>query len=548
VSDSNAPTSENGDNKKEIPVEGYGLVAMGAYLVIFTLIIVFVIWQAIPSCDVAGFVVTRVTPSQALTTGGELVRIAGEGFQRDVTVRVGDKTAATSVVSPFEIVVTTPPLPVGRVAVVVTQKGFPPMDAPGGLEYVTAGPVVRSIVPAKALGGEAQPVNTPPAAAPPSAALQISTIDPSSSQTGGGEAVTITGAGFTSNTTVRFGGVPARSVQVEGSRFITAVTPMHAPGGVNVIVGNDQSLSSLDGKFSFACPAASDKTMVLMVLLAGALGGLVHALRSLFWYAGEQKLLLNWVPMYLLLPFSSSALGFVFYLVIRAGLYQPTAGTSYLLVGLAALVGLFSAQATEKLKAIAEGIFSKAPQGANAAPAADAAAKAGGPTVSGIKPGFGPLAGGTVVTIVGTGFTPQSVVRFDQTLSPKTTQINATTLKAVAPPRGSAGVVDMAVKVGDKEVVKEKAYTYAMAKGKITDVSPKEGAPAGGTKVTIKGEQFAGDVAVSFGEGLGAAPRVVDASTIEVTTPGQPAGKVDVRVDAGSDLIAVASGAFEYKP
>ncbi len=603
----------NGENKKDIPVEGIGLVVLGAYLVALTLLIVIVIWRSIPSCDVVGFVVTRLTPSQALTTGGEQVRIAGEGFLRDVTVRVGDKTATTSVISPFEIAVTTPQLPAGRVAVTVTQQGFPPMHVPGGLEYVPTGPVVRSVVPAQALtaGGESLRIlgdrfkggarvkigtldpkealfvspselvvetgkhdagivgvvvsqgtesttfsgglqfvatRMPPAAPPPAAALQISAVDPSSAQTGGGEAVTITGAGFTNNTTVRFGGMPARSVQVDGTRFITAVTPMHAPGPVSVIVGNDQSLSSLDGKFSFACPAAPDKTMVLLVLLAGALGGIVHALRSLFWYAGEQKLLLNWVPMYVLLPFSSAALGFVFYLVIRAGLYQPTAGTSYLLVGLAALVGMFSVQATEKLKAIAEGIFSKAPQGANAAPPADASSKAGAPTVSGIKPGFGPLTGGTVVTIVGTGFTPQSVVRFDQTVSPKTTQVNATTLKAVAPPRASAGVVDVAVKVGDKEAVKEKAYTYATAKGKITDVTPKEGAPAGGTKITIKGGQFAGDVAVSFGEALGVAPKVVDASTIEVATPAQPAGKVDVRVDAGADLIAVAPDAFEYKP
>jgi hypothetical protein len=609
----NVPPSENGDSKKEIPVQGYGLAALSAYLVVFTLAIVVVIWRAIPSCDVAGFVVTGLTPPQVLTTGGDQIRIAGEGFQRDVTVRVGDKPATASVISPFEILVITPQLPAGRVAVTVAQQGFPPMDVPTRLEYVTAGPVVKSILPAQALtgGGESLRIlgdrfkrgarvkigileptpalfvspselvvatlkhpagvvdvelsqdnesiafpgvlqfvdtRTPAAAAVPSAPLVISTIEPSSSQTGGGEGVTIVGTGFTSDTIVRFGGARARSVKVDGTRFITAVTPMHPPGSVSVIVANDQSLSSLDGKFSFTCPAAPDKTMVLMVLLAGALGGLVHALRSLFWYAGEQKLLWNWVPMYLLLPFSSAALGFVFYLVIRAGLYQPTAGTSYLLVGMAALVGMFSAQATEKLKAVAEGIFSKAPQGANAAPPVEPPSRVVAPTVSGIKPAVGPLAGGTVVTIVGTGFTPQSVVRFDQIVSPKTTHVNATTLKAVAPPRGGAGAVDVAVKVGDKEVVKEKSYTYAAAKGRIAGVTPSEGSIAGGTKITIKGEQFAGDVAVSFGEALGAAPKVVDASTIEVTTPAQAAGKVDVRIDAGSDLIAVAPSAFEYKP
>ena len=423
------------------------------------------------------------------------MRILGDRFKGGASVSIAaGRPIPARFVSPSELVVTSPARAVGVADVVVTQ-GTDSATFAGGLEFV----------------------GTRTTAAAP-AALRISTVDPSSSQTGGGEVVTITGAGFTKDARVFFGGVPARSVNADGSRFITAVTPRHPPGAVNVIVGNDQSLSSLEGRFSFVCPAAPDSTMVLMILLAGALGGLVHALRSFFWYAGEQKLLWNWVPMYVLLPFSSAGLGFVFYLVIRAGLYQPTAGTAYLLVGLAALVGMFSAQATEKLKAVAEGIFNKAPQGANTALPADAAAKAGLPTISGIKPGFGPVAGGTVVTIVGTGFTPQSVVRFDQTVSPKTTSVNSTTLKAVAPPRGTPGVVDVAVKVGDKEVTKEKVYTYTQPKGTITDITPKEGAPTGGTRVTIKGASFSGDVAVSFGEGLGTSPTLVDASTIEVTT------------------------------
>jgi hypothetical protein len=52
---------------------------------------------------------------------------------------------------------------------------------------------------------------------------------------------------------------------------------------------------------------------------------------------------------------------------------------------------------------------------------------------------------------------------------------------------------------------------------------------------------------VSFGEVPGTGPKVVDGSTIEVTPPPQAAGKIDIRVDADGDLIAVAPGAFEYK-
>jgi hypothetical protein len=245
--------------------------------------------------------------------------------------------------------------------------------------------------------------------------------------------------------------------------------------------------------------------------------------------------------MYVLMPFSSAALGFVFYLVIRAGLYQPTTGTNYLIVGIATLVGMFSAQASEKLKKIAEGVFTEAPRGAN-----DAAVKVA-PTVSGLKPAFGPLSGGTVVTIVGTGFTSQAVARFDGVVSPKVTFVGATTLKAVAPPRTGAAAVDVAVKVGEKEVVKDKAYAYVAPKGTITGVTPKEGSAAGGYPVTIKGDKFAGTITVSFGETLAPDAKVVDATTIEATAPKGSAGKVDIRVDAGSELIAVAPAAFEFK-
>jgi hypothetical protein len=90
---------------------------------------------------------------------------------------------------------------------------------------------------------------------------------------------------------------------------------------------------------------------------------------------------------------------------------------SLLLVGLAALVGMFSTQAAQKLKDIAEGIFSKAVQGANhveaaspasaqtalastanpAVPVADPkAAGAGAPATAGATPAFGAAAASIV--------------------------------------------------------------------------------------------------------------------------------------------------------
>ncbi len=52
----------------------------------------------------------------------------------------------------------------------------------------------------------------------------------------GGTSVTITGTGFTGATAVNFGGIPASSFTVNSSTSITAITPAHAVGNVDVAV------------------------------------------------------------------------------------------------------------------------------------------------------------------------------------------------------------------------------------------------------------------------------------------------------------------------
>jgi hypothetical protein len=473
-------------------------------------------------------VVTRLVPVQVSTNGGEQLHILGDRFRIGARVRIDNvDTEPPVVLNASELVIKTPKHATGVVAVEVFHGSE--MSPPGPrLQFVDGTPA------ATATG--------------PSVLLDVGAITPSSGSVDGGDAVTITGSGFASVTRVFFGGVPARSVRVDGSHFVTAVTPSHAAGSVAVLVGTDQLFVSAPGQFSYGCPAPPDRTMVVMVLFAGALGGLVHALRSFYWYVGEGKLLWNWVGMYVVLPWSSAALGFVFYLVIRAGLYQPSAGTSYLLVGLAALVGMFSRQAAEKLKDIGEGIFTKASQGSDQAPPSNAPTSATAPAITAVTPSSGPTMGGTVVTITGTGFAGPSKVRFGPTMSPHVTDVDASTVKAVTPPASALGSVDVGVAgPGKAEVVKANAYTYKASKGGILDVVPNEGSVGGGTTVRITGTQFSEDVSVTFGDRRAAAPTVIGEGTLEVTAPPHLPGLVDIRIDARDDLIAFKAGAFTYK-
>jgi hypothetical protein len=136
--------------------------------------------------------------------------------------------------------------------------------------------------------------------------------------------------------------------------------------------------SSIDGKSSSVnfltwTFATSDEVHLLIVVaMAGALGGLVHTLRSFYWYVGNRVLAINWLAMYILLPFVGATLGLIFYFVIRGGFFSPQTTVEqtspFGFAALAGLVGLFSEQAVLKLKEVAEILLAKPKPGADSKP------------------------------------------------------------------------------------------------------------------------------------------------------------------------------------
>src|SRR4029453_15407929 len=110
--------------------------------------------------------------------------------------------------------------------------------------------------------------------------------------------------------------------------------------------------------------------LLLIVILAGALGSLVHTVRSVYWYIGNRTLKWSWLAKYILQPFAGSALAVIFYVVVRGGFFSPQttfANTSpFGFAALAAMVGLFSEQAVLKLKRVAETVLERPAPGADA--------------------------------------------------------------------------------------------------------------------------------------------------------------------------------------
>ena len=91
------------------------------------------------------------------------------------------------------------------------------------------------------------------AASASSAAPTVTAISPTSGSTNGGTAVTIIGTNFASGVSVTFGGTAATNVVVVSGNSITATTPAHAAGAVNVVVTNSSGQSgTLTNGYTYA--------------------------------------------------------------------------------------------------------------------------------------------------------------------------------------------------------------------------------------------------------------------------------------------------------
>jgi hypothetical protein len=119
----------------------------------------------------------------------------------------------------------------------------------------------------------------------------------------------------------------------------------------------------------FGAHTSANLEIALFVIVAGtgALGGVIHTIRSLTWYLGNRSLRWSWVPFCVLLPFVGASGATVFYLVFRAGLFSPSTTTTQVnpfgFAAIAALVGLFSEQAMEKLRDVFGSLLAPAPAG-----------------------------------------------------------------------------------------------------------------------------------------------------------------------------------------
>jgi plastocyanin len=170
------------------------------------------------------------------------------------------------------------------------------------------------------------------------------------------------------------------------------------------------------------------------------------------------------------------------------------------------------------------------------------------PSITSISPSTGSTAGGTTITITGSGFQNGATVTIGATAATNVVVVSATQITArtpLGPLAASAFVKDVTVRNPDATTATKTAgFTYFVPPLTATNVYPNFGNPAGGTTVTISGAGFQSGVSFSvlFGSTAATNVAVIDPVTARVTAPAHAAGPVTISVTEGGDTVKVVNG------
>ena len=489
-----------------------------------------------------GPTVTSVTPAQGPTDGGTLVVIAGTGFQSGAGVVVkspADAEAATdvSVRSDTSIAATLPAFSPGLVDLVVqnpdgtqaigvdafTYDDTPaPLNAPtvtsispntgvvsGGTEVTIIGADFENAQCLVAFGGvrattqsyvatTRMTATTPPGnpgtvdvtvTCPTagagtlnngftySGAPTLTTVAPGSGSASGGTTVTLTGSGFGANATVFFGGNEAASVTVNSATSATAVTAAGTAGPVDVVLTNPGiGSASLANAFTFIADPTPSPTPTPSPSPTDSPTPTPSP-----------------SPTDSPTPTPSPS---------PTDSPSPTPSPSP------------SPSPTDSPTPAPAPGPAPAPAPAPVPPPPPISA----PSIAAVSPFVGPVAGGTTITIAGTGFMSGAVVYVEGIPAVGVSVLASTQVTAVTP-GGPPGAADVTVVNPDGgRITFGNGFTYESAPV-VSGLDVRSGPVVGGTTVTITGSGFAADAVVQFGGAPAQNVRVIDGSHLSAVTP-----------------------------
>ena len=340
--------------------------------------------------------VTAISPNTGPVPGGTAVTITGTSLTGATAVMFGTTPATSVVVKP-------------------------------------GGTTVTAVSPAGTAGAAVDvTVTTPVGTSPTSAADQftyasvptVTAVNPNSGPTTGGAMVIITGTSLTGATAVKFGGTPGTSLTVTSATQITVTTPARAAGSVDVTVTTPNGTS--------ATGAADTYTFALTPTVSAVSPSSGPA-------AGGNSVTITGTNLT-----GATAVSFG---ATASGTITVNSATQITATAPAGTAGTVDVTVTT-------------PTGTSPTATADHYTYIAAPVVTAMRPANGGTAGGTTVTITGTGFSGVTGVKFG-TIAVSFT-VTGTSQIAATSPAGTAGTVDVTVTTpgGTSATVAADRFTY----------------------------------------------------------------------------------------
>ncbi|MSU59683.1 MAG: hypothetical protein EXS35_16210, partial [Pedosphaera sp.] len=420
--------------------------------------------------------IISVAPTNGPVAGGTLVTITGSNFVSGLTVTFGSSNAASVNFSNSTLI-----------------TAVSPAHAAGVVDITVVNPDLQSALATNAFTFIAPPL--------------VTSVTPTNGPDAGGTLVTIAGSNFVSGLTVTFGSSNAASVNFSNSTLITAVSPAHAAGVVDVTVQNpDSQTATATNAFTFEAPPPPAPFVITSIVPLT-----------------DTAFIVTWNSV------SNQLYSVQFKSTVDAA--------NWLTLATVTATGVSTSYTNTGLAGIAQRFYRVVQVSASA------------PMIIAINPTNGPTAGGTAVTVTGSNFVAGALVIFGGELSPSVTVSNDTTLVAISPAH-SAGSFNVTVQNPDSQsTTATNAFTFVAPPPPaptITDISPVSGPNAGGTFVTITGSNFVSGLTVSFGSSNATSVNFSNTTLITAVTPAHTAGGVDVTVTNPDSQSTTATNAFTF--
>jgi hypothetical protein len=521
--------------------------------------------------------VSRITPTSGPATGGTVVTITGTGFQASSHVFFGN-VAATISGTPTSTTITaiTPALPVGLADVKVVNPDNQQSVLVGGFAALTGSPL------------------PPPA---------VTSVSPAGGSAAGGVVVTITGTGFQAGTKVFFGGI-ATTISTQTATAITVITPALPVGPADIkIVNPDGQQVILTGGYTSQTPPPPlissvsphngpvPGTIITITGTGFQPTSQVFVHNTLATLTGTQTattltVVAPNIPLGVadvkvvnpdgktstlvggfiaqaapptitsVSPSSGPATGGTLITITGTGFQS---GSHVVIDGAAALPG--GTPTSTKLLILVpplavgpadvkvinpDGQFAVLAGGFVALPVTTAPP----PVIASINPSSGPAAGGTVITITGTGFQATSQVTIGGVAAALNGLPTATSISVIAPAL-SVGPADVKIVNPDFQQAVVAGGYFALGSTTapppvVTNLSPTTGAP--GSVVTITGTGFQATTQVTIGGVPATITGLPTSTSLSVIVPALGVGAADVRVVNPDGQQVLLPGAFTVQP